>query len=291
MARGLDHLVIAVRDLDAAGRYYERLGFQVGSRNRHPWGTENRLVQFPGSFLELVTVGRDGDVPGHDERAFSFGAFVRDYLARREGLAMLVLDSQDARSDAAHFAATGIADFEPFFFERHGRRPDGTETLVAFTLAFARHAKAEGIGFFVCQQHYPENFWNEAFQRHPNGATGVSAVVLAAPQPAQLAPFLAAFTGATPTEPATHDLSFALPRGHLDVMTPDDAAEVYASIEADPGQASLVAFSVRIENVERQSAMLTASGIPFLRVGSRLIVPSSAAFGVAVAFEPAIVPI
>jgi hypothetical protein len=74
-------------------------------------------------------------------------------------------------------------------------------------------------------------------------------------------------------------------------MTPDDAAEVYASIEADPGQASLVAFSVRVDNVERQSAMLAASGIPFLRVGSRLVVPSSAAFGVAIAFEPAVVPI
>ena len=61
MARGIDHLVFAVRDLDVGRlRFYERLGFQVGARNRHPWGTENRLVQFPGSFLELITVGRDG---------------------------------------------------------------------------------------------------------------------------------------------------------------------------------------------------------------------------------------
>ena len=43
MARSIDHLVVAVRDLDGAARFYERLGFQVGSRNRHPWGTENRL--------------------------------------------------------------------------------------------------------------------------------------------------------------------------------------------------------------------------------------------------------
>ena len=47
MTRRIDHLVVAVRDLDGAGRFYERLGFQVGARNRHPWGTENRLVQFP----------------------------------------------------------------------------------------------------------------------------------------------------------------------------------------------------------------------------------------------------
>ncbi len=47
--RRIDHLVLAVRDLDAAGLFYERLGFQVGARNRHPWGTENRIVQFQSS--------------------------------------------------------------------------------------------------------------------------------------------------------------------------------------------------------------------------------------------------
>ncbi|RYE71196.1 MAG: VOC family protein, partial [Hyphomicrobiales bacterium] len=53
-ARGLDHLVIGVADLDAAGAFYDDLGFRVGARNRHPWGTENRIVQFPGAFLELI---------------------------------------------------------------------------------------------------------------------------------------------------------------------------------------------------------------------------------------------
>ena len=57
MTRRIDHLVVAVRDLDEAGSFYRRLGFQVGARNRHPWGTENRLVQFSDSFIELITVG------------------------------------------------------------------------------------------------------------------------------------------------------------------------------------------------------------------------------------------
>ena len=58
MARGLDHIVHAVRDLDAAAGLYRRLGFQVGSRNRHPraWGTQNHIVQLPGTFIELLTV-------------------------------------------------------------------------------------------------------------------------------------------------------------------------------------------------------------------------------------------
>src|SRR5690606_27985183 len=112
---------------------------------------------------------------------------------RREGLAMLVLDSDDAKADAARFAAAGIGAFEPFFFERKGRRPDGSETHVAFTLAFAN--AAPDAAFFVCQQHFPENFWNPSFQRHENGATNITAISLALPDPAGHRAFLAAFTG------------------------------------------------------------------------------------------------
>ena len=56
MSGGLDHLVHAVRDLDAAAELYRRLGFTVGARNRHAWGTHNYLVQTPGFFVEVLTV-------------------------------------------------------------------------------------------------------------------------------------------------------------------------------------------------------------------------------------------
>ena len=149
MTRRIDHLVVAVQDLDQAGRFYQRLGFQVGARNRHPWGTENRIVQLPGSFIELITLGEGAAIAPHQESAFSFGAFVQDYLKDREGLAMLVLDSQDAQADAALFSQKGVGSFEPFHFERSGRRPDGSETKVAFTLAFASAEIAPKAGFFV----------------------------------------------------------------------------------------------------------------------------------------------
>ncbi|HEV2564408.1 MAG TPA: VOC family protein, partial [Microvirga sp.] len=133
MTRRIDHLVVAVHDLDQAASFYQRLGFQVGARNRHPWGTENRIIQLPGSFIELISVGERAAISPHQASAFSFGAFVQDYLQDREGLAMLALDSRDAKADAALFAERGIGSFEPFHFERTGRRPDGSETKVAFT--------------------------------------------------------------------------------------------------------------------------------------------------------------
>jgi len=286
MTRRIDHLVIAVHDLDKAADFYRRLGFQIGARNRHAWGTENRIVQFPGTFLELITVGEGAQIPPHKSGHFSFGAFVQDYLRNREGLAMLVLDSQDAKSDAAAFARRGIGALEPFHFERAGRKPDGTATKVAFTLAFAADPTAPKAGFFVCQQHYPENFWNPEFQRHDNKASRIASVTLAAPDPERHRGFLTAFTGVQPASPDGDDLSFSLGEDRVDVMTPDDAAEIYGSVEAELDQPSFVAFAVRVEDIRRQATWLDSADIPYQHIGSRLIVPASTAFGVAIAFEP-----
>jgi hypothetical protein len=284
MARGIDHLVIALQDLDAGARLYERLGFQVGALNRHPWGTQNRIVQFDGAFLELISLAPGGAPPDHAPGAFSFGGFVRDYLARREGLAMLVLDSADAGADAQAFAAAGIGAFAPFRFERIARRPDGTEKPVAFALAFAASDALPAAGFFVCQQLHPENFWDPAFQNHPNGARGVGAVALAADEPARHAEFLSAFAGAEATRPtAGGDLSFALARGRLDVVTPDDAATLYVSVETADAPC-LAAFTIDVDDVERTARRL-AGAVPHQRIGSRLVVPASVAHGVAIAFE------
>jgi catechol 2,3-dioxygenase-like lactoylglutathione lyase family enzyme len=286
MTRRIDHLVVAVHDLDQAASFYQRLGFQVGARNRHPWGTENRIVQLPSSFIELITVGEGAAIAPHRASAFSFGAFVQDYLRDREGLAMLVLDSQDAKADAALFSESGIGSFEPFHFERSGRRPDGSETKVAFTLAFTSAENSPKAGFFVCQQHFPENFWNPEFQRHDNKATQISSVTLAAPSPERLRSFLRAFTGVQPASPDGDDLSFRLGESHIDVLTPDDAAEIYGSVEVELDQPSFVAFAVRVEDIHRQAQGLDSADIPYQHIGSRLIVPASAAFGVAIAFEP-----
>jgi catechol 2,3-dioxygenase-like lactoylglutathione lyase family enzyme len=287
MARRIDHLVVAVADLEKAADFYRGLGFQVGARNRHAWGTENRLIQFGTSFIELIGLGADASIAPHTATSFSFGAFVRDYLAHREGLAMLVLDSRDARADARDFARKGIGAFEPFFFERRGRRPDGSETQVAFTLAFARDESAPRAGFFVCQHHFPENFWNPAFQTHENGAAGIASVALAAPVPERQTGFLSAFTGVEPGSPDRHDFTFGLDGGHLDLMSPDDAGEIFGSVESEGDRPAFVAFSVRIADLRAQARRLDAAAIPYQHMGSRLVVPASVAFGVAIGFEAA----
>lgn len=283
-ARGLDHLVIGVADLDAAGTFYTDLGFRVGARNRHPWGTENRIVQFPGAFLELITVGDATLIPPHAPRQFSFGAFVRDALARGEGMSMLVLESCDSTGDAESFRAAGIGDFEPFFFERQARRPDGSEVRVAFSLAFAENRKAPACGFFVCQQHEPQNFWNPAFQQHENGASGLSAVFLVTKEPAAQTAFLGAFSGAESFATPEAGQWLPLPRGRLDVLTPPAAAALLGD-ESARSQAHFAGFAVTVPDLDVVASRLAERGIERDREGGRIVVPAHAALGCAIVFE------
>src|SRR6266487_1445586 len=217
MAGGLDHVVHAVRDLAAAAELYGRLGFTVGARNRHAWGTHNHLVQLPGFFVELLTVAEPEKL-GSDGFSALFGTFNRVFLKDQEGLSLLILESDDAAADAVRFRSAAIGVSDAIHFEREGKRPDGATTKVGFSLAFARDAKAPAIGFAVCQQHFPENFWNPAFQQHANTTSNVEAAVLVADKPGEHHAFLSAFAGGRDMSATSSGITASTPRGDISVM-------------------------------------------------------------------------
>jgi hypothetical protein len=271
-----------VRDLDAVGERYRALGFTVGARNRHPWGTHNAIVQFPGVFIELLTVGEPGLIPPARPRSISFGGSTKDFLARGEGLSMLVLEGKGA-ADAEAFRAAGIGDFDVFDFEREGKRPDGSSVKVAFSLAFAADPKAPDTGFFTCQHHYPENFWNPAFQAHANGVTGVAGVVLVAENPADHHVFLKAFSGVSDLKSTSSGITIETPRGEIQVMDPAAFRLHYAAEPPDVARGmrfAAIRFAVR-----DRAAARTALGANASERMDKLIVGPQVAHGATLVFE------
>jgi hypothetical protein len=286
MARGLDHLVHVVRDLDAAGELYARLGFTVGARNRHPWGTHNRIVQLPGFFVELLTIGEADKVAAPAPGTISFGAFTRDFLARGEGLAMLVLEGKDAEADAQAFRRAGIGDFAPFRFEREGRTPDGHGVRLGFSLAFARDPLAPETCFFTCQQHYPENFWNPAFQAHANGASGIGAIVLVAENPSDHHIFLSAFAGVRDLHSTSAGVTVETPRGAIQAMDPAAFRLQYAVAPPDVSAgARLAAAKFIVRDLAAVRALFREAGVAAGDHMGRLVVGPETAMGATLAFE------
>ena len=280
--RPIDHLVLAVPDLAAAVALYGRLGFTVGAVNRHPWGTENAVIQLDGSFLELIGLGAGFTLPGPHEAAAPFAAPVAAACARGGGLALVALGSTDADADAAAFRVAGAGQGRRLDFGRTAVAPDGTRRDVAFGLAFA-DIGLEAAGVFTCRHHRPENFWNPAAQRHANRALRLDAVALAVPDPAPVAARLAVALGIGPDGQAER-LRFATPTGSIDVMTPPAAAARYGG-GAAPGR--FAGFGMVVEALDGLRQRLAAADVPHREVAGTLVVPPEVAFGTALVFAPA----
>jgi catechol 2,3-dioxygenase-like lactoylglutathione lyase family enzyme len=287
MPHGLDHIVHVVADLDRAADVYRTLGFTVGAENRHPWGTSNRLVQLPGCFVELLAIARPDQIAAHAPQTFSFGAFNRDFLARGQGLSMLALESGDAAKDADKFRAAGFGGFDLLRFERAGRKADGSEVTVGFSLAFAVDPRARDIGFFVCQQHQPQNFWDPALQVHANGVSTIASVVLVAENPADHHVFLSMLAGERNLHVTSAGMTVPTPRGAIEVMTPV-AFQVGFGVEPPDltHGARLAAVRFVLSDVVGQSARLRHKGIATRERSDRLVVPDAAAHGATLVFEP-----
>lgn len=222
MMRGLDHVVVPVRDLEAAGAQWQALGFTVTPTNYHDWGTANRLIQLDGFFIELLTLADPARIIEPTQTGFSFGAFNRDFQARQEGISMLVADSKGAAADRADYEAAGLKLFEPFGFERVANLPDGKTAQVAFDLTFAQDPAGPELGYFACHSKFPENFWKPAFQAHANGASGISAIYMVSEEPAAHRAFLSGFIGQEQVEIAPDALVVPTARGAIRVLS--DAA-------------------------------------------------------------------
>ena len=287
MPRGLDHIVHAVRDLDAAADLYRRLGFTVGARNRHPWGTHNHIVQFSGFFIELLTFA-EPDKLGNDGFSILFGAYNRDFIQRSEGLSVLIVESKDARADEDQFRAAGVLAMPTMRFEREGQRPDGTPVKVGFSLTFAEDQAAPNIHFTTCQQHYPENFWNPAFQRHVNSAAGIAGVVAVAERPERHARFFEIFTGA-PSITVADGFMIETPRGTVDMLAPAAFTRRFGVRPPNvSGGPRLAALRFAVNDISLLEALPEQAGIAGIPPGNPTVVGSADAMGAVLIFEPAI---
>jgi catechol 2,3-dioxygenase-like lactoylglutathione lyase family enzyme len=283
MPRGIDHIVIAARDLDAARATWQRLGFTLTPIARHPFGTANSLVQLDGNYIELLAVADIAAIPEASVGSFSFAAFNRDFLKKREGFSMLALKSRDAAADRADFEAHGLPVFAPFEFERLAKGPDGSERKVAFSVTFTREPRLREAGFFTCQHHFPENFWRADYQSHVNSARRVESVVLVTRDPADFHEFVTHLTGKHDMTSTSLGVTFDTGEGMFEIMSPIGYRAWFGqSPEPDPRR--FLACRIAVADLAATRRLFESNHIGFSARMGALIVPAAIAGGVAVAF-------
>ena len=168
MLLGIDHIVIAVRDLNAAARDYEKLGFTVVPGGKHPVGTHNVLIAFAdGSYIELIAFYRDN--PDHRWWAA---------LQKGEGFVDFCMQTDDLIGDTAKLRAGGVKIDDPVPWSR--TRPDGYQLRWLLSLARDEH---RGVAPFLIQDETPREERIPRETTHNNGAAGIGAVTVAVIDP------------------------------------------------------------------------------------------------------------
>ncbi len=282
--RPIDHAVIAVHDLDAARAAFGRLGFTVAPVAHHPFGTANSVIQLGGTYIELLAVEDAGRIPEAAEGALSFAAFNRDFLAHREGMSMLALQSADAAADRAAFAEADLPTYAPVHFTRLARAPDGNDYEVSFSVTFTSDARIHEAGFFTCQHHDPERFWWPAYQTHANGAVRIAGAEMVSRDPADYHIFFTYFTGQHDMRSDSLMVSYDLGPNRLDLLTPVAAKAMYGVTAPADARPRFIALRIATDDLATTAVKLRGNGVPFVERMGRLIVPPEAACGVALAF-------
>jgi catechol 2,3-dioxygenase-like lactoylglutathione lyase family enzyme len=162
----IDHVVIAVRDLDAAAASFRALGFTLTPRGHHSIGSQNHCIMFGSTYIELLTAPTPH--PWLD--------YYRKFLETGDGLAAVGFRTDDADEAYRELKERGVGVRAPMDLSRPV--DDG---VARFRLV--QIDKPMGFSVFVCQHLTPELVWRAPWQSHANGATELAGINVPAPQP------------------------------------------------------------------------------------------------------------
>ncbi|HZT89435.1 MAG TPA: VOC family protein [Stellaceae bacterium] len=269
---GLDHVIVAVRDLEAARRGWERLGFTTTPRGRHVGpASANYCIMFPEDYIELLAPAPDGDRP---ERLAAF-------LRHREGLmAAAFAPSGNAAQARAALLAAGVHPNEPQALGRHIDLPEGAATA-RFSLLTLPAEETPGLDCFICGHLTPELVRRPDWLRHPNGAGGVRGLYVLVADTATLLPAYDRLLGLHQVTTTDAVASVRIGNHRIVFLTPDDFLTMHPGLDLDPDLPlpAIVALELRVAQIEETAAYLDRAGVSVLNLGGGIAVPPREANG------------
>src|SRR5262245_34457679 len=242
MLLGIDHIVVVVRDLEAAMKDYARLGFTVVPGGRHPVGTHNGLIALAdGSYIELIAFYREN-------RQHRWWA----PLQKGEGLVDFCMRTNDLWDDAETMRRAGIRMNEPQPWSR--TRPDGYQLKWILAIPQEGH---RGVAPFLIQDETPREERVPRETIHANGADGIVAITVAVQDPVEVRDWYRSLVrrhGEAVEYPdlEAHGVSFKV-RGHaLNFLAPSSPESPFASLLEARGPSP---YAVTLKGVAQRGAL------------------------------------
>ncbi len=258
---GIDHALVCVRDLPKMRETYMALGFRSRGLSQHPWGTSTMVLIFKDQLYEVVSLGDRSLLDGFETGGFRFGRHVEAHLAEREGVCLTALNSRNAEADAEALRARGVAVAGTLHFGREVTREDGAPDRTKTRLEIVENRDSPRLSLFACQQFRRDLIEYPDWMAHPNGATGVAGLTVAAPgRVSEVAAWLGRVHASPPTARGGHQ-EVATARGLWRVADDGGFAALYGRSAdwAEGGLPSVMAIDLQTltpAEVERRAQRL-----------------------------------
>ena len=270
---GLDHVVVAVRDLDAASDAWRALGFTISPRGLHSphLGSGNYTIMFVDDYVELLGVITPTD----------YNAGTRAFLEKRDGLERLAFTAVDTINGVAELQSKGIAAIGPIDFSRPVDLPGGGKTEARFsTFQWPADEQPGGVRIFACQHLTREAVWIPELMVHANSAKRIDRVEFVSRDPAKAAAHMARLIDQRVTVEA--DGASRVPSGStraafvfVDEVT---LRSRYPGVPLRLPTEGAVALCLRVDDAE--AALACAGPSAIVLTPGRVAIPPSAASGV-----------
>ncbi len=148
--RGIDHVVLVVRDLDGARNTFERMGFTVTPRGHHTIGSQNHCVMFGDDYIELLMSPTENPHPSRQ--------YYTEFARTGDGLAGIALKSASAKGAYTELLWAGFQPGDVLEFSRPVALPEGTREA-RFRVVQPRPGSTPGGRVFVCEHLTRDVVW------------------------------------------------------------------------------------------------------------------------------------
>lgn len=274
---GIDHLRLAVQDLDVARTTWQTLGFTVAPLSHHIGGaTANYTIAFSSGHLELIGLTGAGDDPPQ--------ALVKFLQDRGDGVLGLAFGAKDARAAHTALSKQGLS-IDVSDVSRHQPLEDGTVLEPRFRRVRLAEAATPSLSAHISQHMTPELVHRKEWVKHPNGAKSIEGVSVIVREPRELIGAYETLFGPKSASSGLGRLDVTVNKQMIRFLSPDRMSKRYPDMVFPAGPPAVIVLTFLTGNLLETRTALLNRGVPLVPVqGTRLVVPPLVSSGVILEF-------